>query len=94
MSKSSSQTTTDALQTEPDLFTDIGSVFTCPTLRVKINMIKFRGEHLLTHLVETFQCESEIAKIFKERIEQKIPCPIKEIKIQRLLQKIDCLWQT
>ncbi|NOZ62759.1 MAG: CHAT domain-containing protein [Calditrichaeota bacterium] len=66
--------------------------FAVPSLFIKINMIKFRGEHLLTHLVESVNCESEIKNIFADRIEEKTPYPIKEIKIQRLLQRIEKLW--
>ena len=75
------------------LFPDTGTVSRQPTLFVKISTVKFRGEHLLTYLVEPWQCAPEVKKMFEEKIEEKTPYAITEVKIHRLLQKIDHLWK-
>jgi enediyne biosynthesis protein E4 len=64
-----------------------------PSLLIKINTIKFRGDYLLTHLVEPLRCSPALEKRFHDPIETKTPYAIKEVKIQRLLQKIDLMWQ-
>jgi enediyne biosynthesis protein E4 len=64
-----------------------------PSLLIKINTIKFRGDYLLTHLIEPLRCSPGLEKKFHDPIETKIPYAIKEVKIQRLQQKIDLMWQ-
>ncbi|MCD4692953.1 MAG: FG-GAP-like repeat-containing protein, partial [Calditrichales bacterium] len=71
----------------------VAEISSLPALFIKVSTIKFRSEYLLTHLVEPFHCKPEVEKLFTDRIEEKTPYPITDIKIQRLLQKIEYLWQ-
>ena len=58
-------------------------------LSIKIELIPFRDEYLLDYSVVSPQRPSIPSALFHQ---EKIPYPIKQIKIQRLRQKIQQLW--
>ncbi|MBN2090246.1 VCBS repeat-containing protein [candidate division KSB1 bacterium] len=62
-------------------------------LAIKFNLIKFRGEYLLTNSFETVPPKLQNLEIFDRHREERMPFPIKEIKLQRIEQKIEKLWE-
>ncbi len=62
-------------------------------LAIKFNLIKFRGEYLLTNSYEAIPPQLKNLEFFDRHQEQKTPFPIKEIKLQRIEQKIERLWE-
>lgn len=62
-------------------------------LAIKLNLIKFRGEYLLTNSYEAVPPKLKNLEIFDRQRDEKTPFPIKEIKLQRIGQKIERLWE-
>ncbi len=64
-----------------------------PVLAIKLNLIKFRGEYLLTNSYDAVPPKLKNLEIFDHHREDRTPFPIKEIKLQRIEQKIERLWE-
>ena len=64
-----------------------------PHLLIKIDMLKFRDEYLLTYIVKPDHCDPAATMLFENRSSERTPYPIREIKILRLRQQIDQMWQ-
>jgi len=62
-------------------------------ITVNINLVQFRDEQLLTYSVMSNNPQSTTNRLIS-KVEGKNPYPIKEIKIQRLQQKIAQMWQS
>ncbi len=63
-------------------------------LSVQINLVQFRDEHLLTYSVTSNFPESRTVSAFADVAKEKIPYPIKDLKIHRIQQKIEQLYQS
>ncbi len=63
-------------------------------LSVHINLVQFRDEHLLTYSVKSNYPNSPSLAALGDFAEGKLPYPIKDLKIHRIQQKIDQLWQS
>ncbi len=63
-------------------------------LSVNIKLVPFRDEHLVTYSVTSNHALSTTLQAMGDRAVEKNPYPIKNLKIQRLQQKIEQLWQT
>ena len=63
-------------------------------LSVQIKLVQFRDEHLVTYAVTSNHPTSTTLLALGDRAEEKNPYPIKNLKIQRLQQKIEQLWHS
>ncbi|MGP8330233.1 MAG: FG-GAP-like repeat-containing protein [Methanosarcinaceae archaeon] len=60
-------------------------------LLIKINLTRFRGEYLLTYSLEPDQNGAKLFEPFHQAKAGQEPYPIKQVKINRLRQKIELL---
>ncbi|MCI0493840.1 FG-GAP-like repeat-containing protein [candidate division KSB1 bacterium] len=63
-------------------------------LTINIKLVQFRDEHLATYSVTSNFPTSKTLLAMVDRTQEKTPYPIKDIKIQRLQQKIEQLWKS
>jgi CHAT domain-containing protein len=64
-----------------------------PVLAIRFNLIQVRGDYLLTSSIESLPPQLKNLEIFDHPHEERMPFPIKEIKLQRIEQKIERLWE-